>query len=158
MSLTLIAAVAKNGCIGKDGRLPWRIPEDLKRFKMLTTGHTVLMGRKTWESIPEKFRPLPDRTNIVLTKQTDYDLPVDVERFDSLEKALAAHQFEEDVFVIGGARIYEQTMGAADRLMITEVDQTIEGDAFFPKIDPEQWLETEREPHDGFAFVTYHRR
>jgi dihydrofolate reductase len=158
MSLTLIAAVANNGCIGKDGRLPWRIPEDLKRFKTFTTGHIVLMGRKTWESIPEKFRPLPGRTNIVLTRNPEYDLPPDVERFADLEKALAAHQFEEDVFVIGGADLYAQTMNAADRLLITEVDQAIEGDAFFPKIDPEQWMETEREAHDGFAFVTYHRR
>lgn len=157
--IILIAAVAKNGCIGKDGKLPWKIPEDMKRFKEITINHTVVMGRKTWESIPEKFRPLPGRTNVVITRQTGYAVPDGVQVFAHPNVALAALDSDNgNVFVIGGAEIYAETMGTADELLITEVDQTVEGDAFFPKIDPEEWQETWREPHDGFAFVTYHRK
>jgi dihydrofolate reductase len=152
--LTLIAAVAKNGCIGKNGALPWRIPEDLKHFRELTTGKIVVMGRKTWESIPEKFRPLPDRTNVVVTRQIGYAVPAGVETYPSVEEALTWHD-ADDVMVIGGADIYRQTIDIASRLEITEVDQQVDGDAFFPEIKTDAWRETSREPHDGFAFVTY---
>jgi dihydrofolate reductase len=156
MNISLIAAIAENNCIGKSGTLPWYIPEDLKHFKKITTGHTVLMGRKTWESIPEKFRPLPNRKNIVVTRQSDYSLPDGVELFHTIDNALAAHG-DETVIVIGGAEIYKQTIGQADTLHITHIHKTIDGDAFFPEIDPSAWKETERDDHDGFSFVTYKR-
>lgn len=156
MPVSLIAAVANNNCIGNDGTLPWHLPEDLKHFKQLTVGKTVLMGRKTWESIPERFRPLPDRKNAVVTRQADYAVPEGVLRFSSLEDAFAALA-SDDVVVIGGADIYAQSMDKADRLFITHVDRSVDGDAFFPVIDPNAWRETEREDHDGFSFVTYTR-
>ena len=152
--IALIAAVAKNGCIGKNNQLPWHLPEDLKRFKELTTGHTVLMGRKTWESIPDKFRPLPQRKNIVLTRQEHFQVPVDVEKYAMLDQALAKHQ-AEDIFVIGGAEIYQQAFAYANQLYITEVAQEVDGDVFFPTIDKTMWKETSRETRDGFSFVTY---
>ncbi len=155
--ITLIAAVAQNGCIGKNGALPWRIPEHMKHFKELTIGHVVVMGRKTWESIPKKFRPLPNRTNIVVTRQTDYIVPDGVETYPSIDDACAAHA-TATIFIIGGSEIYKQTIDKADRLEITEVAQHVDGDVFFPTIDPKIWKETKREPHDGFTFVTYGRR
>ncbi|MEO5928109.1 MAG: dihydrofolate reductase [Patescibacteria group bacterium] len=152
--ITLVAAVAKNGCIGKGGELPWRIPEDVQRFKDLTTGSIVVMGRKTWESIPEKFRPLPNRHNAVVTRQADYKLPDGVDRFSSLDAALDAFA-TNTVMVIGGAEIYTQSIGRAQTLQITEVHRDVEGDTFFPKIDPAIWKETFREDHDEYSFVTY---
>ena len=100
--VTLIASVSKNGIIGIKGKLPWQIPEDLKHFKTLTTGKTVLMGQNTWESLPEKFRPLPGRKNVVVTRQAGYPVPPDVERFYDLDEALAAHA-DNDLMVMGGA-------------------------------------------------------
>ena len=154
MSLSLIAAIAANNCIGKSGALPWYLPEDLAHLKKLTLGKTVLMGRKTWESLPEKFRPLPKRTNIVITRQTDYVVPAGVKIYTTISDAIAAHQAEE-IMVIGGAEIYRQTIDAADTLYITEIHQIIDGDAFFPEIDKNIWRETEREEHEGFGFFTY---
>lgn len=156
MSLSLISAVAKNNCIGKNNALPWTIPEDLKHFKDLTTGKIVLMGRKTWESIPERWRPLPNRTNVVITHQDNYPVPNGVLVFSSIEKALAHFQ-GQDVMSIGGATVYAETINLADTLYITHVDQTVDGDAFFPVIDPAVWRETARENHPGFSFVTYTR-
>ena len=152
---SIIAAIAENGCIGKDGTLPWHLPEDLKRFKELTMGHPVIMGRKTWESLPERFRPLPGRTNVVVTRQADYPLPEGVERVASIEDALAEHA--EDAFIIGGAQLYRDAMPLVDTLHITHVHATVDGDAFFPDIDAAVWRETEKEPREGFDFVTYHR-
>lgn len=154
--ITLVAAVARNGCIGKDGALPWRIPEDMQRYRRITMGKVVVMGRKTWESIPAKFRPLPGRTNVVVTRNPDYPVPDGVERAPSLAAALAAHAGEE-VIVNGGGEIYARAMPRADALDITHVDRDVEGDTFFPVIDPVVWRETWREDHDGFAFVTYRR-
>lgn len=152
--ISLIAAIAQNNCIGKNNTLPWHIPEDFKHFKTVTKGHPVLMGRKTWESLPEKSRPLPNRKNIVITRQTDYVVPEGVERFHTVEEAVAAHPNEE-IMVIGGAEIYRQTIGIADTLYITHVNQTVDGDAFFPEINRTVWQEKEREDHEGFSFVTY---
>ncbi len=154
--VTLVAAVARNGCIGRDGGLPWRIPEDLQRYRRITMGKVVVMGRKTWESIPAKFRPLPGRTNVVVSHQADYPLPDGVERAASLEAALAAHA-SDDVIVNGGGEIYARAMPCADALDITHVDRDVDGDTFFPTIDPAVWRVTWREDHDGFAFVTYRR-
>lgn len=167
--LSIVAAVSENGVIGNKGTLPWHLPEDMKRFKALTMGKIVLMGRKTWESLPEKFRPLPGRKNVVLTRQTtltpalslrgrargDDESPV--ETYTTIDEALAAHR-GEDIMVIGGAEIYRQTIDKADTLYITEVHQQAEGDAYFPKIDPAKWQETAREDHGEISFVVYKRK
>lgn len=154
MSLSLIAAISENNCIGKKNALPWYLPEDLQHFKKLTTGHTVLMGRKTWESIPEKFRPLPNRKNIVITAQANFIVPQKVAVFHSISDAIAAHKHEQ-VFIIGGAHVYAQTIALADTLYITEVHQFIDGDVFFPEIDKHIWKEIERQDYEKFSFVTY---
>ncbi len=152
--IALIAAISENNCIGKNGTLPWHIPEDMKRFRELTTGHTVLMGRKTWESIPEKFRPLPNRKNIVVTRNTDYPVPAGVILYHSFDEVLK-HE-KGDIMVIGGAEIYIQSIERADTLYITHIRTFIEdGTAFFPTIDLNIWKETEREDHEHFSFVTY---
>lgn len=156
MSLALVAAVAANNCIGSNNALPWHIPEDLKHFKALTLGKIVLMGRKTWESLPLKFRPLPGRTNLVVTSQPNYPLPDGVEGYNSIPAALAAH-VHDDVFVMGGAELYRQTINQATTLYITEVHREVAGDVFFPTIDKAVWRETARENHDSFSFVTFTR-
>lgn len=138
--------------------LPWHIPEDLAHFKKLTEGKTILMGRKTWESLPEKYRPLPNRTNIVITRQNDYALPASVERYDSVDAALAAHP-NEDIMVIGGGEIFTQTIARADTLCMTHINQTVIAcTAFFPPINLALWREIERDDRDGFSFVTYRRK
>ena len=157
MSITLIAAISENNCIGKNGDLPWNIPEDLQRVKRLTTGKTLIMGRKTWESIPEKYRPLPQRTNIVITRNDTYELPKEVKKYASIQEALHAHD-GEDIISFGGEGIFREMIDYADTLEITHVHMSIEdGDAFFPTIDPTIWEETWREDHDDFSFVTYKR-
>ncbi|MBI5110338.1 MAG: dihydrofolate reductase [Rhodocyclales bacterium] len=158
--LTLIAAVAKNGVIGKDNRLPWHLPADLRHFKALTTGHAVIMGRKTWESLPEKFRPLPGRQNIVVTRSAAY-AAAGATVAGSLPDAVAAAAGEE-AFVIGGAELYQVALPLADRLQLTEIDAEFDGDTWFPARDPRQWREAVREAHrdetgPGYAFVRYER-
>ena len=156
--IALIAAIDTANCIGKDRTLPWHIPEDLAHFKNLTEGKIVLMGRKTWESLPKNYRPLPNRINIVITRQSDYALPNGVLRYDSVDAALTKHA-NEDIMVIGGGEIFKQTIDRADTLSMTHVNQTVSAcTAFFPPIDPAIWRETEREDHDGFSFVTYRRK
>lgn len=159
--LSLIAAVARNGVIGINNRLPWHLPADLKHFRVLTTGHAVIMGRKTWESLPEKFRPLPGRQNIVITRNEAYraDGAVVV---GSLPAAVAAAQGDE-AFVIGGAELYKAALPLADRLQLTEIDADFDGDTHFPTVTPDRWLETARDSQrdEGgltYAFVTYQRR
>jgi dihydrofolate reductase len=152
--IVIIAAVARNRVIGKDNRLLWNIPEDMAHFKALTSGHTVIMGRKTWESLPPRFRPLPGRRNIVISRQADYAAP-GAELVDSLENALNMSSTEATVFIIGGEQIYRQAMTVADRLEITEVDLEPEGDAWFPEIAAVDWKQTARAAGNGFAFVTY---
>jgi dihydrofolate reductase len=158
--LTLIAAVARNGVIGFANRLPWQLPADLRRFKELTTGHTVIMGRKTWESLPAKFRPLPGRRNIVVTRN-DAFIADGATVSTSLPDAIAAANGDE-AFVIGGAELYKAALPLADRLQLTEIDAAYEGDTWFPVIDMAQWRETARETHadetgPGYAFVTYRK-
>ena len=156
--LTLIAAVARNGVIGKDNCLPWHLPADLKHFKELTTGHTVIMGRKTWESLPAKFRPLPGRRNIVVTRNGDFHAEgatVSTSRADAIAAANS-----DEAFVIGGAELYAAALPLADRLQLTEIDAAYEGDTWFPAIDKSVWRESAREAHRdeaglGYAFVTY---
>jgi dihydrofolate reductase len=161
--LTVIAAVAKNGVIGLANALPWRLPEDLQHFKALTTGHAVIMGRKTWESLPPKFRPLPGRHNIVVTRDRNY-------RADG---ASVAHSLGEAVavaaagdvtpFVIGGAELYRQALPLAGRLELTEIDADFAGDAHFPEFDRAAWREVARTAGHAaagfdYAFVSYERR
>ena len=155
--IVIIAAVARNRVIGKDNQLLWHIPEDMAHFKALTAGHTVIMGRKTWESLPPRFRPLPGRRNIVITRQAAY-AATGAELAGSLEKALELASTASVAFVIGGEQIYRQAMAVADRLEITEVDQEPEGDAWFPEIDAVDWKKTATSEGSGFAFVTYLRR
>ena len=153
MKLALIAAIARNRGIGRRGSLPWHISEDLKRFKRLTTGHAVLMGRRTYESIG---RPLPHRRNIVLTSR-----PIPgVETHATVEMALAAVQGEERVFVIGGGQLYAALLEKADELYLTLVHQEVEADTFFPPYEhllAGTFHEVAREQHDGFTFVDYVR-
>ena len=155
--IVIIAAVAKNRVIGRDNQLIWNIPEDMAHFKALTAGQTAVMGRKTWESLPPRFRPLPGRRNIVITRQPDYAAP-GAEVADSLENALKLASTATVAFIIGGEQIYRQAMDLADRLEITEVDQEPEGDAWFPEIAAVDWEKTAKTEGAGFAFVTYRKR
>ena len=155
--IVLIAAVARNRVIGKDNALIWNIPADMAHFKALTTGQTVIMGRKTWESLPPRFRPLPGRRNIVISRQADYATP-GAELAGSLEAALQLVAGSPTAFVIGGEQIYRQAMAVADRLEITEVDIEPDGDAWFPEIPEAEWNKLAVTAGEGYAFVTYRRR
>lgn len=151
MKLIIIAAVNKRRVIGKGGRLPWHISDDLRRFKQLTTGHAVLMGRKTFESIG---RPLSKRRNVVLSRRP---LP-EVETYSSLEEALNALEGESQVFVIGGGELYRQTLPLADELFLTIVDNEMDGDVFFPPYEDlltRSFVLDFEEKHDGYAFANY---
>jgi dihydrofolate reductase len=160
--ISLIAGVASNGAIGQANQLLWRLPADLARFKALTLGHAVIMGRKTWDSLPAKFRPLPGRRNLVLTRNSDVQL-TGAEQFSSLEAALLACAGQDRVFVIGGAEIYALALPLADRLELTEVEQAYpDADSFFPSWDRAAYRQVIREPGLGpeglhYAFVTYQR-
>ncbi len=153
MKLALIAAIGKNRVIGKDGKLPWHISEDLKRFKRLTTGHTVLMGRKTFESITSS---LPNRRRVVISSGSIHG----IETYPSIDKALTALAGQEKVFVIGGGQVYAETLDLADELFLTLVDSEVDGDTFFPPY--EYLLETKfrmtaEEKHGGYRFSDYER-
>lgn len=152
MAVILVAAVGSNGVIGVDDGLPWRIPDDLRRFKQLTLGHTLLMGRKTYDSIG---RPLPGRRTVVITRQRDWSTD-GVEVAHSLTAALGLAD-GNDVYVAGGGEIYRQALPLADRLELTEVDQAPDGDVTFPAFDRGEWVESARDDRDGFSFVSYTR-
>lgn len=152
MPVTLVAAVARNGVIGRDGDLPWHLPEDLRRFKELTMGGTLVMGRKTYESIG---RPLPGRRTVVVTRQPDWSQP-GVETASSVEEALEIAG-DGDVFVVGGAEIYRRALELVDALELTEIDADYEGDTFFPDLPP-TWRCTRREVRDGFSFSRYEQQ
>jgi dihydrofolate reductase len=158
--LTLIAAVARNSVIGRNGAIPWRLPGDLPRFRRITMGHTVVMGRRTWESLG---RPLPGRRNLVISRTPELAL-AGTEVFPSLQDALVACHYACEVFVIGGTEVYREALPLAQRLLLTEIDADIPGDAFFPAFDRNQWRETARETHPAnrdnplpFAYVDYER-
>ena len=160
--VTLVVAVAENGAIGKDGALPWRIPEDLKRFKALTMGRPVIMGRKTWDTLPKK--PLPGRLNIVVTRNAAFHAEGAIVAH-SFRDALAIAQSEnpDSVMVIGGAEIFAAALPLARRIELTEVAASPAGDAFMPPLDRAQWREVAREgPYSagevGYSFVTLERR
>ena len=158
MQLALIAAASANGVIGSDGKIPWYIPEDLAYFKQLTAGHTVIMGRKTFESIFKKLKkPLPERINVVITRQRDYAAPPGVEVYHDVAAAITAHASEPEVFIIGGGDIYSQTIDQADTLYLTHVHQTVAGETTFPPIDPTTWKAVDSRETDAATYVTYHR-
>lgn len=152
---SLIAAVAKNNCIGKNNKIPWNIPEDFQYFKKTTLGKTCLMGQATFKSILGYLgRPLPGRQTVVITRDKNYQAPAGVRVFNSLDEAWDKLK-NEDVFVCGGANIYGQTINRVDKLYITWINQEPEGDVFFPAIDKKIWQETWREDHKGYSFVKY---
>lgn len=155
--ITLVAAISQNNCIGKNNTLPWHIPEDFKRMQQLTMGKVLIMGRKTWESIPPQRRPLPGRTNVVITREPKESFPSGVKIYPTIAEAMAAHQGEE-IIGFGGQKIFAEMLPLADKLEITHVRQTVDNcGAFFPPIDPAVWQAAWREAHDGFEFVRYVR-
>ncbi|MEO6972065.1 MAG: dihydrofolate reductase [Rhodoferax sp.] len=160
MRLNLIFARAANGVIGAQGILPWHLPEDLAHFKSTTLGCPVIMGRKTWDSLPPRFRPLPGRVNIVITRQVDWH-ENGAQPFTSLDNALRFCEQHEEVWLIGGAQLYALALPLARRAVVTEIAQDFEGDAFAPVFGPE-WHETARESHRAgsglpYSFVTLER-
>jgi dihydrofolate reductase len=165
MTISMIAAVARNRVIGKRNRLPWSLPDDMKYFMQTTKGHPVIMGRKNYDSIPEKFRPLPNRINIVVTRQPGFRAP-GCKAANSLKEALQEAEATgiDEVFIIGGADIYTLGLPLAHRLYLTEVHAEVDGDVLFPAFDRKQWREISRTPHGKddrhaheFDFVVYER-
>jgi len=145
MNISFIVAVSENNVIGKDNKLIWHLPADLKFFKDKTTGHCIITGRKNYESIPEKFRPLPNRTNIIITRQKEYVAPGAIV-VGSVEDALkkAKELCDTEIFIIGGAEIFNLSFPFADRIYLTKIYHHFEGDVFFPELDLKQWKEIER--------------
>ena len=162
-NVSIIVAAANNGAIGLQGQLLYRLPNDLKRFKALTTGHTIIMGRKTFESLPKGA--LPNRRNIVLSRQAGLHYE-NAECYRSLEEALMQCDYTEDIYIIGGGELYKQTLALATRVHLTLVHDTpAEADAFFPTLNPEEWTETAREEHptddkhaQAYTFIDYKRK
>jgi dihydrofolate reductase len=152
--VVMVAAVADNGVIGLDGDIPWSLPEDLKHFRATTKGNSVVMGRRTYESIGH---PLPFRSNIVVTRQADWAADGVLVAHSVADAIAMAADFEGDVMVIGGAQVYEAAMPFADVQVLTEVHLSPEGDTHYPDFDRTEWTETKREPRDGFDFVWLER-
>ncbi len=165
MIVSLIAALTQNKVIGKNNDLPWQLPDDMKYFMQKTKGHHVIMGRKNYDSIPEKFKPLPNRTNIVVTRQKNFQAK-DCHVVHSLEDAMAIaeQQNEPEVFLIGGAEIYKQGLPFTNRMYLTEIKTNLEGDTFFPEFNKQLWKEQSRIHHSAddrhayaFDFVVYEK-
>ena len=159
--LTLIVAVSENNVIGKDNDLIWRLRNDLQRFKALTSGHCIIMGRKTFESFP---KPLPNRTHIVITRQQNYKAPEGVTVVNSLEAAIKAAKQDSSPYIIGGGEIYKQALEVADIMYLTRIHAVVEGDTYFPDFDDSLWTIVERKdflPDDknkySYSFITYKR-
>jgi len=159
--LTIIVAVGENDAIGKDNKLIWHLSDDLKRFKALTSGHHIIMGRKTFESFP---KPLPNRTHVVISKQNNYQVPEGVIVINSLEKAIEVAKNDTQPFIIGGGEIYKQAIVFADKIELTRVHESFEADTFFPKLNASNWKETNNTFHKKdknndheFSFLTYER-
>ena len=153
-SLSLIAAVPRNGAIGKNNALLWHEPEDQKHFRRVTMGCPVIMGRKTWDSLPARFRPLPGRRNVVVTRNTAWQAE-GADAVRSLDAALALLAGTPKAFVIGGAELYALALPRAAELVLTEIDAELDGDIFFPRWDRARFIETARDDRPGFSFVTY---
>jgi dihydrofolate reductase len=161
MIISIMVAIAENHAIGKNNQLLWHLPADLKHFKDTTSGHTVIMGRKTFDSVG---KPLPNRRNIVITRNTELQMP-GVEVVSDLESAIALCNHDDEVFIVGGAQIYRMAMGITDKIYLTVVKGNFDADTFFPPIDPNFWEETEKvsfEPDEknrfGYTFSTLLRR
>jgi dihydrofolate reductase len=161
MILSIVVAISENNAIGNDNKLLWHLPADLKHFKEITSGHTIIMGRKTYDSIG---KPLPNRRNIVITRNADLNLE-GVEIYNGLEQALAQCRNEAEVFLIGGAEIYRQGLKYTDKIYLTRVHETYEADTFFPDLEPEIWMETQVEYHQpeaknpvAYTFSTLQRK
>lgn len=170
MKISMIAAMARNRVIGSKSRLPWYLPEDLKRFRILTTGHIIIMGRKTFEGLP---KVLPDRDHYVITRSPDYKAvnpmardsehvfvagtPDEALQMIRERMARVGGKNDQEIFVIGGGEIFRQMLPVADRIYMTEIKDDAEGDVFFPETDPSQWKEVSREVHDTFDFTVYDR-
>lgn len=159
--IILIAAAAQNNALGKNNQLVWHLPNDFKRFKALTTGHHIIMGRKTFESFP---KPLPNRTHIVISRQDNYS-PEGCIVVDSMEKALEIVPKDKNVFIIGGGEIYRIGIHLADKIELTRISETFEADTFFPEIDPDQWELEQEEFHSkdenhqyDFCYQTFVRK
>lgn len=159
---TIIAAAAENDALGKDNDLVWHLPNDFKRFKALTTNHFIIMGRKTFESFP---KPLPNRTHIIITRQSEYKVPEGCIVVSSLQKAMDLCPKKEENFIIGGGQIYKQSIKLADKIELTRVHTTVEADTFFPEIEEKDWelSTTEFHPKDekhkfDFTYLTYLRK
>ena len=160
MTTSIIVAIAKNHAIGKDNKLLWYLPNDLKHFKDVTSGHTVIMGRKTFDSVG---KPLPRRRNIVVTRQA---ITIEgCEVVNTIEAALALCADEAEVFIVGGAEIYRQALHLTNRIYLTLIDQDFDGDTFFPELNPAEWKETQRENFEpdeknkySYSFITLERR
>lgn len=165
MRISMIAAMTRNRVIGKDNDIPWHLPDDFKYFKKTTKGHFVIMGRKNFESLPHKFRPLPNRPNVIITRKGQYDGEGSYV-VNSLDKALelAQEKGEPEAFIIGGGEIYKLGLNVSDRIYLTEIDAEIEGDTFFPEFDKSTWKEISRIHHKAddrhkfaFDFVIYEK-
>ncbi|HRI79757.1 MAG TPA: dihydrofolate reductase [Cyclobacteriaceae bacterium] len=165
MIISLIAALTQNRVIGRNNTLPWSLPDDMKYFMQTTKQHHVIMGRKNFDSIPEKFRPLPNRTNIIVTRQPHFNA-LDCLVVHSIDDglSLAKKAGEKEVFIIGGAEIYKTTMPLVQRMYLTEIRTALPGDTFFPEFDRRQWKEISRKTHPAderhayaFDFVVYER-
>lgn len=165
MIISLIAALSKNRVIGRNNDLPWHLPDDMKYFMQTTKGHHVIMGRKNYDSIPQKFRPLPNRTNIVVTHQKNF-MASNCKIVNTIETgiAMARAATETELFIIGGSEIYALGLPYANRLYLTEIESTIEGDTYFPVISKNEWKEMSRTHHQtdarhiyGFDFVIYEK-
>ena len=162
---SILVAMAKNHVIGRNNALPWQLSPDLKRFKQLTMGHHIVMGRKTYESIS---RPLPGRTSVIVTRQSDYQAPGTIvvgSIAEALKVCSEGKEMDQESFVIGGAEIYQQALGLCQRMYVTEIQQEFEGDALFPEFDQQEWREISREKHrlavDGgleYHFVVLDRK
>ncbi len=165
MKISMIAAMGTNRCIGKDNDIPWHLPDDFQFFKQTTEQHHVIMGRKNFESLPHRFRPLPNRPNVVITRQDHFDAE-GAQVVNSLAEALkiAEEAQEKEAFIIGGGQIYQMGLDIADTIYLTEIDGEFNGDTFFPEFDTSVWKETARSHHAtdekhnfAFDFVTYKR-
>ncbi|NHM00704.1 dihydrofolate reductase [Flavobacterium difficile] len=157
--LTLIAATSTNNALGKDNQLVWHLPDDFKRFKALTTGHYIILGRKTFESFP---KPLPNRTHVIITRNKNYEAPEGCIVVSSLENAIEVCPKNEEIFIIGGGEIYKQSIDIADKVELTRVHTIVEADTFFPEVDPGKWKVVFEEFHPkdekhafDFTFLTF---
>ena len=163
MNISIIVAISKNGVIGRNNKLAWNLPDDMFYFSKMTIGHSVIMGRKNWDSIPNKWRPLPNRKNIIISRNINHNIK-NVDITNSIEKAIKIGRENEDeeIFIIGGGEIYKLGFKFVDKLYITEIKKNIEGDTFFPKWNKSEWKEISRISHPSdskhkydFDYVIY---